>query len=224
MGEVAGARATARKAYLDALLARLDRARDLLVAGLGANARYLPHLSVPVPYVALCDAMGSAIPLALGMALGRPDRRVVVLEGDGSLLMNLGTLGTVGAARPANLTTLVFRNRRYESSGGQALPRVAIDFGAVARASGFALAEDIGDTSAFGPAFARARNAGGPALLVLETTFDPDEPIPPYSERPDEIRVNFTRALGQPAPADQGTAGRSRRTPPGRPTGPATPD
>ena len=117
-----GARATERKAYLEALLGSLDRARDLLVAGLGANARYLPHLSVPVPHVALCDAMGCAIPLALGMALGLPDRHVVALEGDGSLLMNLGTLGTVGAARPPNLTTLVFRNRRYESSGGQTLP------------------------------------------------------------------------------------------------------
>jgi sulfopyruvate decarboxylase subunit beta len=202
-----GARAAKRQAYLEALLERLDRARDLLVAGLGANARYLPHLSVPVPYLALCDAMGSAIPLALGMALGLPERRVVVLEGDGSLLMNLATLGTVGAARPANLTTLVFRNRRYESSGGQTLPRVAIDFGAVARASGFALAEDVGDTAAFGPAFARARNAGAPALLVLETAFDPEEPIPPYSERPDEIRVNFTRALAQTAAAERGAAG-----------------
>jgi Thiamine pyrophosphate enzyme, C-terminal TPP binding domain len=196
-----GARAMERKAYLEALLGSLDRARDLLVAGLGANARYLPHLSVPVPYVALCDAMGSAIPLALGMALGLPDRHVVALEGDGSLLMNLGALGTVGAARPPNLTTLVFRNRRYESSGGQTLPRVAIDFAAVARATGFALAEDIPDTSAFGPAFARARGAGGPALLVLETAFDPREPIPPYSERPDEIRLNFTRALGRTARA-----------------------
>jgi thiamine pyrophosphate-dependent acetolactate synthase large subunit-like protein len=186
---------TARKAYLDALVGMLEPGRDLLVAGLGANARYLPHMDVPVPCFALCDAMGSAIPLALGMALARPDRRVLALEGDGSLLMNLGTLGTAGAARAANLVVLLFRNRHYESSGGQDLPPVDVDFAAVARAAAFALAEGVADAAAFPAALARARTAGGPALVVLETAFDPAEPIPPYSERPDEIRLNFARAL-----------------------------
>jgi thiamine pyrophosphate-dependent acetolactate synthase large subunit-like protein len=186
---------TARRAYLESLVGRLDPAVDLLVAGLGANARYLPHMTVTVPYLALPDAMGSAIPLALGVALARPDRRVVALEGDGSLLMNLGTLGTVGGARPSNFVVLIFRNRRYESSGGQALPPVDVDFAAVARAAGFACAEHVGDTSTFSEAFERAR-AGGPALLVLETAFGPSEAIPPYSERPDQIRLNFARALG----------------------------
>ena len=67
---------TPRRHYLETLVRALDPERDLLVAGLGANARYLPHLEVPVPYVALCDAMGAAIPLALGMALARPQMRV----------------------------------------------------------------------------------------------------------------------------------------------------
>ena len=185
----------ARTAYLEALVRAVEPGRDVIVAGLGANARYLPHMSVSVPCFALCDAMGSAIPLALGMALARPDRRVIALEGDGSLLMNLGTLATVGADRATNLAVLVFRNRHYESSGGQDLPPVDVDFAAVARASRFALADDVGDAAAFAAALARARAAGGPALLVLATAFDPAEPIPPYSERPDEIRLGFARAL-----------------------------
>jgi thiamine pyrophosphate-dependent acetolactate synthase large subunit-like protein len=187
---------SARRAYLEALLATLDPARDLLVAGLGANARYLPHMDVRVPYFALCDAMGAPIPLGLGMALARPQRRVVALEGDGSLLMNLGTLASVGAARPANLTVLVFENGHYESSGGQALPPVAVDFVGVARAARFPVAERLGDPARLAAAIERARAAGGPALLALETAYDPREPIPPYSERPDEIRLNFGRALG----------------------------
>ncbi|MBI2204451.1 MAG: hypothetical protein HYU41_11440 [Candidatus Rokubacteria bacterium] len=152
-------------------------------------------MDVPVPCFALCDAMGSAIPLALGMALARGDRRVVALEGDGSLLMNLGTLATVGAAQPANLVVIVFRNRHYESSGGQDLPPVEVDFSVVARACRFARAEDVPDAEHFRTAFERACVAGGPALLVLETAFDPAEPIPPYSERPDEIRLSFAQAL-----------------------------
>ncbi|HXH82604.1 MAG TPA: thiamine pyrophosphate-dependent enzyme, partial [Candidatus Tectomicrobia bacterium] len=123
----------ARRAWLEAVAGALDRERDLLVAGLGANARYLPHLEVRAPAFALCDAMGAAIPLALGMALARPERRVVALEGDGSLLMNLGTLATVAAARARNLVVLIFRNQHYESSGGQRLPDVDVDFAAVAR-------------------------------------------------------------------------------------------
>lgn len=174
---------TARRAWLEALLGALDPQRDLVVAGLGANARYLPHLGVRVPHFALCDSMGAAIPLGLGMALARPDRRVVVLEGDGSLLMNLGTLATVGAARPANLLAVVFDNGRYESSGGQALPEVRVDFVAIARAVAFAVAERVADAASLPATLARGWGSGGPGLLVLPTVFDRTESIPPYEDR-----------------------------------------
>lgn len=186
---------TARRAYLEALVAALDPARDVVVAGLGANARYLPHLGVPAPYLALCDAMGAAIPLALGMALARPELRVTALEGDGSLLMTMGTLATVAAARPAELTVLLFENRHYESSGGQALPPVTVDWPAAGRAAGLPHVERVAAAGALPGALARARAVRGGALLVLETAYDSREPIPPYSERPDEIRLNFARAL-----------------------------
>lgn len=184
----------ARRAWLDVVVGGLEPARDLLVAGLGANARWLPHLEVRAPYLALCDAMGAAVPLALGMALARPERRVTALEGDGSLLMNLGTLASVGAARATNLTVLVFENHHYESSGGERLPDVAVDFAAVARAAGFARAERLADPPALRAALAEAAGRG-PALFALPTRYDPREPIPPYSERPDEIRLNFLRAF-----------------------------
>jgi phosphonopyruvate decarboxylase len=188
-----------RRAWLEALLPALDPSRDVLVAGLGANARYLPHMDVRVPCFALCDAMGAAIPLALGMALARPAMRLVVLEGDGSLMMCLNTLATVGASRAANLTALVFENGAYESSGGQALPPVVVDFAAVARATGFAHAERVGAAADLAAALERSRRASGPALLVLPTIHDQAEAIPPYSERPDEIRLKFGRALERSA-------------------------
>ena len=122
---------TARKPLLDALVAMLTP-RDVLVSCLGANARYLPHMTVPCPVFALCDSMSAAIPLALGMALERPDRHVVALEGDGSLLMSPNVLATVAAAAPPNLTMVLWVNGRYESSGGQALPAVTVDWAALA--------------------------------------------------------------------------------------------
>ncbi len=181
---------TPRKPFLDALVAMLTP-RDILVSCLGANARYLPHLTVPAPVFALCDSMGAAIPLALGMALQRPDRHVVALEGDGSLLMSPNVLATVAAARPSNLTTLLWVNGRYESSGGQPLPAAPVDWAGLARAAGIGDVVTVTDVAAFNAAFPRARAAGAPALLVLEVAFDPDEKIPPYSERPEEIRARF---------------------------------
>jgi sulfopyruvate decarboxylase subunit beta len=181
----------ARKAWLDALVTALgDDA--VIVASLGANARYMPHLAVKGPHFDLCDAMGAAIPLALGMALACPDRPVVALEGDGSLMMNLGTLATVGAAGARNLTMLLFDNRHYESSGGQNLPRVEVDFVTVARASRIPIAERLETPGALAAALGRG---GGPAFYLLPTAYDANEPIPPYSERPDEIRLNFARRI-----------------------------
>lgn len=185
---------TGRKSYLDALVALL-RPADILVSCLGANARYLPHMDVSPPVFALCDAMGAAIPLALGMALTRPDRHVVALEGDGSLLMSPNVLVTVAAARPANLTVVLWVNHHYESSGGQALPAAPVDWVALGRAAGLPHVEAVGDVGPLRAAFPRARAAGGPTLLVLDVAFDPAEPIPPYSERPEEIRVRFAQRL-----------------------------
>ncbi|MBI2491062.1 MAG: hypothetical protein HYV94_03015 [Candidatus Rokubacteria bacterium] len=181
---------TPRKPFLEALVAMLTPG-DILVSCLGANARYLPHLSVPAAVFALCDAMGAAIPLALGMALQRPDRHVIALEGDGSLLMSPNVLATVAAARPLNLTTLLWVNGYYESSGGQRLPAAPVDWVGLARAAGIPHVEPVLDVAALRAAFPRARAAGAPALLVLEVAFDPDEQIPPYSERPEEIRARF---------------------------------
>ncbi len=181
---------TARKPFLDALVAMLTPG-DVLVSCLGANARYLPHLPVPVPVFALCDTMGAVIPLALGMALQRPDRHVVALEGDGSLLMSPNVLATVAAARPSNLTTLLWVNGHYESSGGQPLPGAPVDWAGLARAAGIGHVATAADVMTFRAAFPRARAAAAPALLVLEVAFDPDEKIPPYSERPEEIRARF---------------------------------
>ena len=181
---------SARKPLLDALVSMLT-SRDVLVSCLGANARYLPHMKVPSPVFALCDSMGAAVPLALGMALQRPDRHIVALEGDGSLLMSPNVLATVAAARPPNLSILLWVNGRYESSGGQTLPSAPVDWAGLARAAGIPRVERVQDVAGLRAAFPRARSAGEPAVLVIDVAYDPAEAIPPYSERPDEIRARF---------------------------------
>ena len=181
---------TGRKPFLDALVVALA-ADDVVVSCLGANSRWLPHMNVTVPVFALCDSMSAAVPLALGIALSRPDRHVIALEGDGSLLMSPNVLATVAAQRPANLTVILWVNNHYESSGGQALPAAPVDWAALARASGIAQVDTVDEPTALAKALATARRAKGPALLVLPIAFDPAEEIPPYSERPEEIRARF---------------------------------
>ena len=181
---------TGRKPFLDALVAALV-ANDVLVSCLGANARWLPHMNVTVPVFALCDSMSAAVPLALGIALSRPDHHVIALEGDGSLLMSPNVLATVAAAQPANLTVVLWVNGHYESSGGQALPSAPVDWVALAKAIGIEHVERVADVASLRVVFPRARTARKAALLVLDVAFDPNEPIPPYSERPDEIRARF---------------------------------
>jgi phosphonopyruvate decarboxylase len=181
---------TGRKAFLDALVAALA-ADDVVVSCLGANARWLPHMNVTVPVFALCDSMSAAVPLALGIALSRPDRHVIALEGDGSLLMSPNVLATVAAARPGNLTVVLWVNGHYESSGGQSLPAAPVDWVALARASGIGSVTSVDAPAALAPALVAARGGEGPAVLVLAIAFDPGEEIPPYSERPEEIRARF---------------------------------
>src|SRR5438093_6135676 len=72
--------------------------------------------------VACAGFMGGASSIGLGLALGRPDRRVIVFDGDGSLLMQLGTLATIAGAAPRNLTHLLFKNAVYHTSGAQNIP------------------------------------------------------------------------------------------------------
>jgi len=82
--------------------------------------------------------MGGASSLGLGLALARPDRRVIVFDGDGSLLMQLGSLATIAGAQARNLTHLVFKNGVYHTSGAQGIPGgLTVDFVLMAKGAGY---------------------------------------------------------------------------------------
>jgi len=92
----------------------------LIVAGLAGTARDLTFLSRDAPHVfALAGAMGAATSMGLGLALARPERRVLVITGDGELLMNVGTLATAAVMNPPNLAIVCVDNGRYGETGWQ---------------------------------------------------------------------------------------------------------
>jgi thiamine pyrophosphate-dependent acetolactate synthase large subunit-like protein len=123
-----------------------------------------PH---PLNYVHV-GAMGLASSHGLGLALGRPDRKVIVLDGDGSLLMNLSTLVTIASAGPKNLVYFVCENGIYEANGGHPIPgRGATDFCALAQGAGWPVIARYDDLQAFRSGLQDLLTATGPVFASL---------------------------------------------------------
>jgi phosphonopyruvate decarboxylase len=123
--------------------------------------------------------MGGASSLGLGLALARPERRVLVLDGDGSLLMQLGALATIAGAAPRNLTHLVFRNGVYHCSGAQPTPGgAAVDYVRMALGAGYRDAFAIREARELERRLPDLLGAPGPLLAELHTDLArkaPDE-------------------------------------------------
>ena len=114
-------------------------------------------------------AMGQASSHGLGMALGRPDKRVIVIDGDGSLLMNLGSLVTIAQVAPPNLVHFVCQNNSYEANGGHPIPGAGrVSFAGFARAAGIGQVYEFDDLVDFDRRVGAVLKAPGPVFVVLK--------------------------------------------------------
>ncbi|HTQ77761.1 MAG TPA: thiamine pyrophosphate-dependent enzyme [Burkholderiales bacterium] len=128
------------------VVARLldGRGELLVVAGLGSTAWDCTAAGDSALTFPLWGAMGNAAMIGLGLALARPERRVLVVTGDGEMLMGLGSLATIGVQKPRNLAVVVIDNERYGETGMQATHTAAgVDLAGAALACGFAAASRI---------------------------------------------------------------------------------
>jgi thiamine pyrophosphate-dependent acetolactate synthase large subunit-like protein len=167
-----------RRAAVAALLERRP-AQLRVVSGLGAPTWDLAAAGDDPSNFYLWGAMGGAATLGLGLALARPQDRVLVLTGDGEMLMGLGSLATIGVQAPANLAIAVIDNRTYGETGGQPSHTAGpVDLPAVARACGFAAARMVASAKELpdarglllespGPVFASIRVAAGEPARAL---------------------------------------------------------
>ena len=156
-------RALARHVTDEIVIATYSSAVDWLQLG----ERTLNYFSI--------GAMGLDSSHALGLALGRPDKRVVCLQGDGSLLMNLGSLVTIAAAAPKNLVHMVVQNGTYEANGSHPLPNPHFDFSAVARAARYAEVFDFCELADFEQQVAHVLRQDGPVFAALRV--EPTKPL-----------------------------------------------
>jgi thiamine pyrophosphate-dependent acetolactate synthase large subunit-like protein len=113
--------------------------------------------------------MGGAAMIGLGLALARPGRRVLVITGDGEMLMGLGALASIAVAAPANLAVAVLDNERYGETGMQATHTAAgVDLAAMARAAGWPETGTAADEAGLARAVARLRAAPGPVFHAIK--------------------------------------------------------
>jgi phosphonopyruvate decarboxylase len=111
--------------------------RDLILATTGYTGRELYALGDHDNQLYLVGAMGCASSVGLGLAIGRPDLRVIVLDGDGAVLMRMGALAAIGYSRPVNLVHVVLDNGMHESTGEQCTVSPSLDLAAIAGACGY---------------------------------------------------------------------------------------
>ena len=156
-----------RRAVVRELLA--GREELVVVTGLGSSSYDTMAAGDHDLNYYLWGAMGSAAPVGLGLALAQPQRPVLVITGDGELLMGLGALATIGVQRPANLTIAVLDNERYGETGMQESHTAAgVRLDEVAAACGFAWTARVDDPSGIDEVRERLTGFAGPGLAVFK--------------------------------------------------------
>jgi thiamine pyrophosphate-dependent acetolactate synthase large subunit-like protein len=181
-----------------AVAARLlaERGGLLVVSGLGSTTWDLAAAGDHPGNFYLWGAMGGAAAMGLGLALAQPRRPVLVLTGDGEMLMGLGALVTLAAQAPANLSVVVLNNRRYGETGMQeSHTALRADLAALARGAGFAEALTVMDEA--GVAALAGRLTACQGLLFADIRVAADDPPRVLPERDAvTLKRRFRRALG----------------------------
>jgi phosphonopyruvate decarboxylase len=178
-----------RGAVLRAVQAGL-RPGDLVIATTGYTGRELYALEDRREQLYMVGSMGCAMSLGLGLALAQPKRRVIVLDGDGAVLMRMGGLATVGFERPPNLVHVLLDNQMHESTGGQSTVSHSVDLCAVAAACGYPVtvrATASEEVTAF------LDRADGRALSLIHVGILPGAPedLPRPTITPPEVAARF---------------------------------
>jgi sulfopyruvate decarboxylase subunit beta len=162
---------------LDALRAIAEKRDDTIVVPTMTTVEPWRALSPSDLNVTCVGFMGGASSLGLGLALAQPQRRVIVLDGDGSLLMQLGTLATIAGAAPPNLFHFVFKNGVYQVSGSQPIPAASrVDFAQMAAGAGYARTFTFDNLEDFRVRLAEVLATRGPVFIQLLTEEVPNAP------------------------------------------------
>ena len=181
-----------RHDVLGQLIDSTDVKETVLIASTGFNGRELYAIDDRPNQLYMVGSMGCAASLGLGLSLVRPDKKIIVIDGDGATLMRMGNVATVGACGGENFYHLLLDNHVHESTGGQATVSSAIDFPAVADACGY---RSIFSTNAAHTHITDFLQAGAPAFMHIETSRGVPDGLPRPSIKPADVARRLMQHL-----------------------------
>ncbi|WP_454763852.1 phosphonopyruvate decarboxylase [Cupriavidus campinensis] len=191
-----------RREALARVIAHTPVNGTVVLASTGFCGRELYALDDRPNQLYMVGSMGCLTPFALGLALARPDLKVVAVDGDGAALMRMGVFATLGAYGPANLTHVLLDNHVHDSTGGQATVSHNVSFASVAAACGYASAIEGDHLDMLDAVLAGAATAtSGPNFVCLQTRAGTPDGLPRPTVTPVEVKTRLGRQIG----ADQGT-------------------
>jgi thiamine pyrophosphate-dependent acetolactate synthase large subunit-like protein len=169
-----------------ALLHAARGERDVVVTTMSTARDWMKLPQSPLDLVFVPSAMSHATSVGLGLALAQPNRRVIVANGDGSMLMNLGSLVSIAAAGAPNIVVVLFDNGVYEVTGAQATAGSrTVDFAAIAKGAGFSSVFQFETLESWRDNIEKTLNAAGPSFvwLTVEPASDMSGPKSPGPAR-----------------------------------------
>ncbi len=171
--------------------------KESVIATTGKPSRELFSLADRPGNFYMQGSMGHAPSIGLGVALARPEKKVVILDGDGALLMHLGVLSSVGHYKPANFYHIVLDNESYETTGDQDTTSATTDFEGMALSAGYRVAANARDEGSLRSKLQKILSMPGPALLRVKINRLPTPDIPRISSKynPAMIAEGFRAAL-----------------------------
>jgi phosphonopyruvate decarboxylase len=192
-----GARPSRQEALRE-VIAHTPVASTVVLASTGFCGRELYAIDDRPNQLYMVGSMGCVVPLALGLALARPDLRVVALDGDGAALMRLGAFATVGAYGPANLQHLLLDNGVHDSTGGQATVSASVSFAEIAAACGYGSALETDDVARVGAWLDEPPTQGSRFVRLLTRAGTPDQ-LPRPSVTPIDVKTRLMQHFRSPA-------------------------
>ena len=176
-----------RYVAIQAILRRVE-AGDLVLSTTGMISREVFVTDDRPANFYMLGSMGLLSSFGLGLALQSPDKRVYVLEGDGSALMSLGALALIASERPNNLIHIILDNEAYESTGSQPSISSKVDLAEIGKSCGYAHVVRVEDIESLEGVLLDNDTSPGPRLILVKVAIAPVKDIPRVSHTPMEIR------------------------------------
>ncbi len=179
------------------IISEMLTGEECVIATTGRPSRELFNTADRKDNFYMQGSMGHAASIALGIALEKPDKKVVVLDGDGALLMHMGVLSSIGHYKPKNFIHVILDNESYESTGDQDTTSATTDFKTIAKACGYLMAHECVSEEDLRHFFKMLLSSPGPGLLRVKVNRIPTEKTPRISSKYDSpaIAANFRKSL-----------------------------